>query len=1489
MRARGEAGGSRGGGGGRCCFVVEAKSFEILIEELGGKLRGCIWERSKGVSSWIRFREASLRCLLDGVEVCCREVNNSAWAIGWEEGNRKYRMEAWSAVRMGQGKGQSFGWNSLAERLRDLGVTPLGGLQGPKGSEDLLRTKGGSKVQWREKGVELKTYADAVRKSPGRVGQSVWIKVGEGEVRGRIEQMSQCLVGWWGPSSTPCPEVEYVRSWAPKHWALKGNLRVATLGRGLLLFDFELPNEAECVLARGLTNFKENVIVLERWNPKVGRLRKEPMAKEVWVRVIGLPLHLRSSEVFKRIGDECGGFIAADKSPLHEMQWARLLVVPVGCFSGEGSSREGEETGGTVCDLSCGSQREKVEQLRLQQGESAVSACGGDSTLCPAVFYEGGDAVEGRVGSADGRAEGGDLNGKESRVLELGHNSQEWRKVQEMLIFFGGPYVDNLRAASLSEAFAVSKSGSLTDEALRDEASRYVGLPSPSVGGRETSPSSLFSGIDWAGTKEGVSFGLISEIEGEEQLPLSIILADGSNGEMGLEGERSSGGEGRGDEFEILLQDLEGRGCRWDDSCLARFTKFLGFSTEGFEGEILNLLLRNKRKREQNIKKDISGSTKFDRELKKLEWSINYKGARKEKSLETKIQDISREIIHSLGVGRFLGWGAMSARGAAGRVVVFWDNRVLELMGMEVGLFSVSCRFKNCKDGFLWTFTGVYGPTMKRHRELFWEELGAIRGLWSDPWCIGGDFNVVRFPSERSREGRLTGSMRRFSEVQTGPFLISEDWENHFSGAFQCSLPRPVSDHFPILLDGGGTRRGPIPFRFENMWLKEEGFKELLKGWWQGFNYSGSYSFILTEKLKALKIKLKEWNSEVFGKVGVNKGLALDKVSYWDNQEQLRALNEQELEARKEAREEFKKWALMEETSWRQKSRENWLKEGDKNTGFFHKMANSNKRRNCLKKIKVTGTWLSEDHDIQRGVVRAFKDLLSDLGGWRPCCNNIEFDSIGDEEAARLEESFSGDEVFLALSDLNGDKAPGPDGFSLAFWQFCWDFVKDEVLGFFKDFYERGNFTHQFGGGLYKLLAKVLANRLKKVVGKVVSSTQNAFVEGRQILDAALVANEVIDSVLKRKESGVLCKLDFEKAYDRINWDFLLSVMQRMGFGEKWIGWIRWCISTALFSVLVNGSPTGFFRSSRGIGGREGVGIQVTHLLFADDTLVFCDDSQEQLAFLSWLLMWFEATSGLRINLNKSEILPVGSVENAELLAAELGCKVGSLPSTYLGLPLGASHKSVKVWDGVEERMRKKLALWKRQFISKGGRITLIRSTLASMPTYLMSLLCMPRVVKLRLEKIQRDFLWGGGALEKRPHLVKWAVVCTHKKMGGLGIRNLSILNRALLCKWSWRFAVERDSYWKLIISTKYGVERGGWSTCGAREGHGVGLWKEISKEGLLLLNNVSFLVGDGKRVRFWKDIWRGNTSFCEAFPSLFDLAGSKDAWVADYWDPMGE
>ena len=146
--------------------------------------------------------------------------------------------------------------------------------------------------------------------------------------------------------------------------------------------------------------------------------------------------------------------------------------------------------------------------------------------------------------------------------------------------------------------------------------------------------------------------------------------------------------------------------------------------------------------------------------------------------------------------------------------------------------------------------------------------------------------------------------------------------------------------------------------------------------------------------------------------------------------------------------------------------------------------------------------------------------------------------------------------------------------------------------------------------------------------------------------------------------------------------------------------------------------------------------------------------------------------------------MAVGCGEDLESLALELGCSTGTLLTTYLGLPLGMRRNSTSIWDYVKERFRKKLAIWKIQYISKGGRLTLLRSTLSNLPIYIMSLFRLPMGVKARLEKIQRGFLWGGGNLEKKIHLVNWNIVCTSREKGGLGIRSLSIVNRALLGKW---------------------------------------------------------------------------------------------------------
>ena len=221
--------------------------------------------------------------------------------------------------------------------------------------------------------------------------------------------------------------------------------------------------------------------------------------------------------------------------------------------------------------------------------------------------------------------------------------------------------------------------------------------------------------------------------------------------------------------------------------------------------------------------------------------------------------------------------------------------------------------------------------------------------------------------------------------------------------------------------------------------------------------------------------------------------------------------------------------------------------------------------------------------------------------------------------------------------------------------------------------------------------------------------------------------------------------------------------------------------------------------------------------------------------------MWFEALLGLKINLGKSEIFPTGMVDRMEDLVADLGYKIGSLPSTYLGLPLGASHKSIGVWDPFEERFRRRFAAWKLQYISKGGRLTLIRSTLSSLPISFMSLFRIPIRVCRRLEKIQRDFLWGGG--NHKPHMVNWATVCLDKKNGGLGVRGLFNLNKALLGKWNWHFANERNLLWRKAGNSKYGEMQGGWCSGENRGNLGIGVWKEIRKDWVTLFDNFKCLI----------------------------------------------
>ncbi|RVX21636.1 putative ribonuclease H protein [Vitis vinifera] len=515
----------------------------------------------------------------------------------------------------------------------------------------------------------------------------------------------------------------------------------------------------------------------------------------------------------------------------------------------------------------------------------------------------------------------------------------------------------------------------------------------------------------------------------------------------------------------------------------------------------------------------------------------------------------------------------------------------------------------------------------------------------------------------------------------------------------------------------------------------------------------------------------------------------------------------------------------MEEVHWRQLSRELWLREGDRNTGFFHHMANALRKVNTLDKIKINGVRITEEQEVREGIANAYH--------------------------------FNGDEW---------GQSPGSDGFTVAFWQKCWEIVKEDVLDMFKEFHEHNSFIKSLNHTFLVLLPK--KGGALKSHRKGDFPLSECLHQGRQILDGSLIANEYQLAM-------------FTKGHAK---DGLWAKMDR---------WMWSCISTTKFSMLVNGVPVGFFLKfkrlrqgdplapylfvlgmevlsvliTRAVEGGfihgyriwrgRGQAVNISHLLFADDTIVFCEAKKESLLYLSWILFWFEAASGLKINLDKSMVIPVREVEGVLELAAEIGCRVGHLPTVYLGLPLRAPNRASFVWDGVEEKVRRRLALWKRQHLSKGGRITLIKSTLASIPLYQMSLFHMPKSVARRLEKLQRDFLWGGANEGNKAHLVKWEVL----------------------------FARAKEELWKKVLEAKYGQEEFGWRTRKANGVFGVGVWKEILKESAWCWENMVFKVGKGNKIRLWTDPWCGNNVLSQGFPDLFSMAAQRNVTVEEYWD----
>ncbi|XP_059284835.1 uncharacterized protein LOC132038130 [Lycium ferocissimum] len=318
-------------------------------------------------------------------------------------------------------------------------------------------------------------------------------------------------------------------------------------------------------------------------------------------------------------------------------------------------------------------------------------------------------------------------------------------------------------------------------------------------------------------------------------------------------------------------------------------------------------------------------------------------------------------MVMQIWGGRWVRSACLEASGTRGGIMMMWDSRIWKGEILEVGTYTLTCKFEAQLQNFSCHITGVYAPNNCIERRLVWEEIGSVRGLMEGPWAVCGDFHATRFISEKRNCVRSTRGMREFSDfieymnlvdlqLEDATFtwfkgdnqetasridriLISEEWDDSFSNLKQVHLQRLISDHVPIALQGGSWNKNKNYFKFENWWLGTK----------------------VACKLKALKTKLKEWSKSEHGNLGSQRKNLLRKMVELDAVLEDRMLTEEETVRKASMLMEYEELIKNEEISWRQRSISLWLKEGDRNMKFSHKMANAHKRYNNIDQLLVEG------------------------------------------------------------------------------------------------------------------------------------------------------------------------------------------------------------------------------------------------------------------------------------------------------------------------------------------------------------------------------------------------------------------------------------------------------------------------------------------------------------------------------------------------------
>lgn len=714
---------------------------------------------------------------------------------------------------------------------------------------------------------------------------------------------------------------------------------------------------------------------------------------------------------------------------------------------------------------------------------------------------------------------------------------------------------------------------------------------------------------------------------------------------------------------------------------------------------------------------------------------------------------------------------------SAGGTLIAWKHS-FELITSWSTKHTITVVLRHITSGHSISVTNAYGPTEDSLKPGFVSELRSCAALTDHPWLLAGDFNMVRWLVNRSsgshsfrlmdlfnnfisdvgivdiqlRNRSFTWSSKRpspsFSKLDR--VFTSVEWSAAYPIVMLEALEVLVSDHSPLLLTCKGIQQKKRRNRMELFWFKYQTPKVMVQRLWEHTDSKGQGTIALFQnKTSLLTRAIRLWQDETFGDIEKQLDFCKKSILFFDQIEERRNLCDHEFRFRLKIKERAYELATNIESKWKHRSRCNWLANGDTNSRFFHAHASSRLRRNLVTGIMVEGQLTTDPTQILGAFTSTMKNLLGTKQPILPFQPEALYPTNPNLE--QLGTQFSLLEIELAVKQLANNKASGPDGLPNEFLKIYWNEIKHEILQIMLKFYhnnldlqgsnlaniilipkiETPKTTSDFRpisvlNLIPKLISKILSNRLRLVLPDLISPFQTAFVHGRQIAENFVTTRELLNHISDFGKPAIFAKIDFQKAFDSLDWEFLIRVMRARNFPERWIGWMQTLWEIASSRVCINGDESVPFLHKRGL--RQGdplspmlfnvavdvfqrmvhainnslnsplsrkIKDSVVALQYADDTAVIANAELDTLISFKIILRLFASVSGLQVNFAKSTFIPLNVPQvDLEWLSAVVGFSRTVFPVTYLGMPLTLKRPTKQHFLPLVEKIEKRLAGW---------------------------------------------------------------------------------------------------------------------------------------------------------------------------------------------------